>query len=91
MTVSSKSNPTSSAKPILTEDISDTIPDKIPNVTHSFIRKQSYNSAYYKDKSLGYTISGIQPNYLQFKDAKLLYGNYFDTEIYKNKDKVAIL
>ncbi len=91
MTISSKSNPTSSAKPVLTEDISDSIPDKIPNVTHSFIKKQSYNGAFYKDKSVGYTLAWIQPGFLQFKDAKLLYGSYFDTEIYTNKDKVALL
>jgi len=91
MTISSKSNPTSSAKPVLTEDISDSIPDKIPNVTHSFIKKQSYNGAFYKDKSVGYTLAWIQPDFLQFKDAKLLYGSYFDTEIYTNKDKVALL
>lgn len=91
MTITSKSNPTSSAKPVLTEDISDSIPDKIPNVTHSFIKKQSYNGAFYKDKSVGYTLAWIQPGFLQFKDAKLLYGSYFDTEIYTNKDKVALL
>ena len=92
ITVLQNSRPKSSAKDVLTEDISELIKTKLPWIKDTFITSDVLVDLEYNGKKLrDWIVVPVQQGYLEFKKIELLYWNSFTKDDFKENKRVIII
>lgn len=89
--VTSKVVEGSIAKNVITEEIAKQIPLKVPHIERAYVQTSGGFQISYNQIDISANLLAVQKGYMEYKEMKLEYGNWFTRNDYAENKKIVIL